>query len=182
MSAACVRTTLSVLALVLAGCSGAGNQDLFDESAAGNDSSSVSPSPTPGTPEPPTKPQGPSTDPGPSPTPTPGPTPQPKELCTQEKEPNNNASRATEFTSSLCGKIETNSDVDYGTFTVPKGATTVILKHNEDNGNATYSLSRNGFPAIMLGDELPVEPGETYAVRISSAGGKPTYELDILFQ
>ena len=182
------------LALALVGCSGAGNADLFDDSSsAGNDTSSINPAPSA-----PAK-SAASNDPAASAPPAPvkpGETPGPKDPappaadCTQEVEPNNVAAKATPFASCLAGKIDSRDDVDWGTFTAPKGAKAIVLKHAETNGAVSYAYYMNGLPLFAEGSDraLDLVPGATYAVQIRSAqagnGGntRPTYQLDISFQ
>ena len=191
---------LSLVTLVtlasLVGCSGAGNADLFDDSSSpGNDTSSINPAPSAPAKSPASDDKAPSAPSGPV---TPGGTPAPKEpapapspaACTQEVEPNNVAAKATPFTSCLAGKIDSKDDVDWGTFTAPKGAKSITLKHAETNGAVSYTYYMNGLPLFAGGGdrEIDVVPGTTYAVQIRSAqpgsGGnvRPTYQLDISFQ
>ena len=200
MSAVRVRA-LAILTVVLVGCSGAGNQDLFDDSASGNATSSVNPTTPAGS----TKTPGASdtktpSDGAPAPT-TPAPTPtmpvdpvQPPAdngKCTAEIEPNDTAAKATAFTSRFCGKIDTASDVDFGTFVVPKGAQSIVIQHSEKGGSVTYRYLVNGvsMPAIDIGDiQLDVVPGTTYAISArasqfqNGSGQHPTYEVDVTFK
>jgi hypothetical protein len=175
---------LSVLGLLLVGCSGATNQDLFEPSGASDTASTL---PGPGSSdssEPPSRAQLPpasSPDAGTVPTP-----PAPTGKCTQEvAEPNNDVRKATQFTSGLCGKIDSNNDVDYGTFTVPPGTKRITWRHAEKGGGrVSYSFSIvGGIPLPQDGDELDVVPGATYTVQIRAAqgngGDRPSYELTI---
>ncbi|MDB4937868.1 MAG: hypothetical protein JWP87_4840 [Labilithrix sp.] len=178
--------SLSVLALLvvpgLAACAGAGNQDLFDETAEGNDTSSADPTPSsqkpPGTsstpaPTPGAKdPEGPQANPG---------------ACTQEVESNDDKQSATKFQTSLCGKIDSANDIDWASFTVPVDAKTVSLTTSEKGGAATYRYYLLGQSIGTNVDELKVLPGATYMVQIrpnrdNGNGGLPTYQLDVSFQ
>jgi hypothetical protein len=47
-------------------------------------------------------------------------------------EPNNEAATATAFGSSLCGALTTGADVDWLSFTLPSGATTLTLTATKD--------------------------------------------------
>ncbi len=183
-----------VCALALVACSGAGNDDLFEGTGEANDTSATSPAgatpPSGATP-------GGATPGGATPTPAPAATPPPPDTnavpppaaatCTPEIEPNNDVTKATPFKTSLCGKIDSASDVDYASFVVPKGATTIDVKHSEKNGKAAYRYFLGG---AMLGtdpDLLEPIPGATYTVQIrldrsGSTTALPTYELDIAFK
>lgn len=184
-------------ALALLGCSGAGNADLFDDSSSpGNDTSSIDPA-TPSAPakspasnhQAPSAPSAPVTTPGAAPAPK-EPTP-PAAVCTHEVEPNNGSAKATPFTSCFAGRIDSRDDVDWGSFTAPKGAKVIALKHAETNGAVSYTYWMNGLPILFADDsagELDVVPGATYAVQIRSAQAgsgtntHPTYQLDISFK
>jgi hypothetical protein len=183
--------SLSVLAVLVAACSGAGNDDLF-ESGQQSDTSSNNPAPAttgtggsatktppttaPGTPEPAPEPPGTPNNPAPD-----------NDTCTPEVEPNNDIAKATLFTSRFCGKIDSGSDVDFARFVVPKTATTVTFKHSEKSGRVSYRFFFGSVPVQPEGDQLTVIPGATYNVqmRLSQSGGsgdRPTYELDVAFQ
>jgi hypothetical protein len=181
---------LSVLALTLvpavAACSGAGNQDLFEDGTAeANDTSSAEP--TPSTQKPPSNgPSGSTTaptpagdDPGTPPQPTPA-------ACTQEAEKNDDPQSATRFQTSFCGKIGSSSDIDWASFVVPMDATSVDLTTSEKGGRATYRYFFLGQPIGSDVDELKVIPGATYFVQIrldrDGGNGLPTYELDVAFK
>lgn len=165
---------LSVLVLALAACSGAGNQDLFEASDE-SDTSAATPSSSPsdkGDGEGPKKP-----DPGPA---------AQGDKCTPEREPNDDAEDATEFTTGFCGKIEDDDDVDYGTFVVPQDVTTMTWKIHETGGKAEYRFSVFGVSFSTNGDTMRAIPGATYQVQIKSASGnsgnRPTYELSVSFK
>lgn len=178
---ACRAAALALVACSVA-CSGAGNQDLFEAAAEQDDTSTTLPAPSTASPDAgtttPSNPSTPTKDAG-----TPEPPAEP-EKCTQEKEPNNDVNKATPFTTGLCGKIDSSSDVDFGSFKVPQGAKSITWKHDENGGQLSYRFFVGGVPVPAADDdELRVVPGATYAVQIRSASGnggnRPTYELTV---
>ena len=200
--AACSARALSFFALLLVGCSGAGNADLFngDPGAPTSTEDDVSATePTPSTKK--QQPAAPGMLPGETPAPapsdpgsgTPGtpadpvPTPAPAPSCTPAAEPNNDLGHAVAFTTSLCGKIDTASDVDYGTFVVPAGKTEISITHAEQDGSVIYLYYFQGIPLLLAGDGMKVLSGATYGVQIrrspmSPSAQRPTYKLDISFK
>jgi hypothetical protein len=183
MALVCVRSALCALALVVTGCSGAGNEDLFDDSGPASDTKLTSPAPSTSQKTPADTPSTPAT---PAPQPPDNPDTKPA-ACTQEIEPNDTSSRATPFTSSFCGRIDTSGDVDYGTFEVPQDAQTIKVSHTEQNGSVTYRYFAEGFPVPVQGDEIELLPGmTTYTVQIrlaNTGGGKqPSYRIDLSFK
>jgi hypothetical protein len=178
MVAACSARILSLLACVaLAACSGAGNEDLFEASGDQADQASTLPAPTTptGTNDAP-KTNTPAKPAQPAPTPT--------AKCTQEDEPNNDQRNATEFDTSICGKIDGNGDTDYASFEVPEDALNVTFKHTETGGKATYRFFLNGLQVSQSADdELRALPGATYTVQVRGQNGdRPSYQLDVTFQ
>jgi len=171
----CVIAPLALAAfasLALAACSGAGNEDLFEGTPS--DTAGTLPTPTtkPGAPTTPTAPATPAKDAGPTPPPADG-------QCTQEREPNNESAKATPFTSGLCGKIDNNNDVDYGSFEAPMNVETISWKHSEKGGRATYRF-------FLLGGgigQVQAIPGGKYVVQVrGSNGDRPTYEVNVAFK
>jgi hypothetical protein len=187
MARSIVVLVAAVATLALAACSGAGNQDLFESASEQSDTASTLPTPsngtsgTPGTGAPSTPP-GTGKDPG-----TTQPTPEPAaDECTPEKEPNDEASKATPFKTGLCGKIDSSNDVDYGSFVVPANARSITWDHTE-SARVSYRFYVAGVPVPALDDEtLQVVPGATYTVQIksgsTSGGNRPTYELTVDIQ
>lgn len=178
----------AVVALALVGCSGAGNQDLFDgDGDPRTDTNAVTPSPS-GSATAPASPGAvlPPNNPGTTPPKPEGEDERPAAKCTPEAEPNNDLAKATPFTTGLCGKIDSNNDVDYGRLTVPVGKTTIVFKHSEKGGKASYRFFAGAVPAQQSGDEVKVIPGMTYSVQVKLASGegnnRPTYELDVEFK
>ena len=178
--------SVSVFAVVLAACSGAGNEDLFEETEQ-QDVSKTDPAPTTTDPVKTTPGKtGETTTPGtPAPPATPT-TPPAADACTQEIEPNNDLVRATPFKERLCGKIDSATDVDYGRIIVPAKATTLTFKHSEKNGRLNYRFFLNSVP-IQANEEINVLPGATYSVQIrpptgGGGGDRPQYELEVAFQ
>ena len=185
--------TAALLALPVAACSGADNQDLFADQAPQNDTSSSNPAPSSPAKTPADQPSsapatgtaGTPAAPAADPTPAPTPPDQPAK-CTQEIEPNNDLAHPTPFTASFCGKIDSANDVDYGSFVVPKGATSIALRHAENNGTVSYRYFMDGVPMLGPDGVLMAVPGATYTVQIKATqnggGARPTYELDVSFK
>jgi hypothetical protein len=186
--AACGARALTFVALVLAGCSGAGNADLFEGSGNQNDIAATDPAPSATTPTPPSE----VPDAGP---PVPVPpvrdagvdAPPPPPACTPEAEPNNDINHATTFTASLCGKIDSNNDVDFGRFVVPAGAKNLTITHAEQNGKVSYRYYLDGQLLPVNGGDINAIPGAVYSVQIKlspagSGGDRPTYQLDVSFK
>jgi hypothetical protein len=180
---------LSLFALLVAGCSGAGNTDLFGTPSEpqAEDTSPTEPVPSATTPVTP-----PSNNP-PPPVPVvpdagPNDAEPPPSKCTPEVEPNSTMTKATTFTVALCGKINSYSDTDYGRFVVPAGATSVAITHAEQGGMVAYRYYVNGqFLNIIDSDDIKVTPGQVYSVQMklaptSNGEDRPTYELGITFQ
>jgi len=171
-----ILACLALAASALAACSGAGNEDLFEASNDQSETTTTLPATTkPATPDA----RAPSTPPK---DPTPAPVPTAK--CTQEDEPNNDQRNATEFQTSICGKIDGNGDTDYASFEVPDDALGVSFKHTETGGKATYRFFLNGLQVPgSVDDELRAIPGQTYTVQVRGQNGdKPSYQLDVSFQ
>lgn len=192
--------TLSLFALLLVGCSGAGNSDLFT-GAPGEPGSSepevTASEPTTSTKkQQPTAPGEPAAAPAPAapapaaPTPpatTPDPAPPPAPTCTHEDEPNDEIHKATSFTTSICGKINTASDIDYVSFVVPPGKTEIAIKHDETGGKVAYRYYIQGIYLPFAGDGMTVIPGVTYSIQMklaptSATADRPNYQVDISFK
>jgi hypothetical protein len=196
--ALCRARALSLFALLLVGCSGAGNADLFNGDpgappSSEDDDTAVEPvastkkeapgqpaaAPAPGSAP---APEAPST---PAPPTTPDPDPAPS--CTHAAEPNNDLNHATVFTASLCGKIDSATDVDFGSFVVPAGKTQISIAHSEEGGKVAYRYYLQGILLPLAGDGMIVIPGMTYSVQAklssaSNSGDRPTYHLDVSFK
>lgn len=191
----------------LAGCSGAGNQDLFEPvsnatlpEAAGAETprtATDSALPAPSSPASPGggnaggAPAQPGAAPAPGTAPAaPGQEPAPEQpvapaaACTAEAEPNNNILLATTFATGLCGKIDNSTDADFGTFVVPAGAQRVDVARVSQGGGIKLDFFRNGQP--IDDDELKPVAGRTYQLRVTRNGGnassRPTYEITVAFQ
>lgn len=108
-------------------------------------------------------------------------------MCTPEAEPNDDATKATPFTTSLCGTIGSDKDVDYARFVVPNDATAVHVKHTEKNGKVAYRYFVGLVPLGSNPGAIDPVHGATYTVQIrrdgNGGGGKalPTYELEVSF-
>jgi hypothetical protein len=189
---------LSFFALLLVGCGGAGNEDLFNgdpgQPAALEDNDTAESDPVSSTkkdaPAPPSAaapaPSVPATPSDPA-TPPATPDPDPAPSCTHTAEPNNDLGHATTFTTSLCGKIDSASDVDFGSFVVPAGKTQISIKHDEQGGKVAYRYYLQGILLPLAGDGMIVIPGLTYSVQMklspsSNAADRPTYQLDVSFK
>jgi hypothetical protein len=178
------------LAALAAACSGAGNEDLF-ETGLTNETSSNEPAPATSASgsagkTSPTQPGTPGSEPTPLPPGTPPTTPPAEGVCTPELEPNNDIAKATPFTSSLCGKIDSLSDVDYGRIVVPMTATTMTFTHAEKNGRVSYRFFFGNIPVQADANQLEVVPGATYNVQMrltpNTGNDRPTYELAVSFK
>ncbi len=178
---------LCLVAVALAGCSGAAGSDLF---AADQSASPTDPAPIGSTPDPtPPLPDGSTVDPTPGPPDAGRPeVDPPAPTCTPEAEPNNDLGHATPFTTSLCGKIATANDVDFGTFKVPQNAKDMQITHVENGGKVNYRYYLNG-TLLPLSESIDAIPGATYGVQIklatgpvSPGGSTPSYQLDVQFK
>ncbi len=178
---------LSLLALVLVGCSGASNQDLFGAASGQNeenDTSATQPAPSSSpkpsaTTEPQPAPVAPTQDAGADAAPE-------AAKCTPPIEPNDSIGNATPFTSSFCGKIDGPGDIDFAKFVVPAGATGLAITHDEKGGKVAYRYYLNGVLLPVQGDGIPAIAGVTYTVQIklaanSNVGDRPTYQLNVFF-
>ena len=182
---------LSLFALLLVGCSGAGNADLFNgdpgepASAEQNDTSASDPGPSTNKQQPTVPGQFAAAPPPAADTPPVAPDPMPK--CPQEAEPNNDINKATLFTTSLCGQIGTASDVDFVSFVVPAGKTEVAIKHDAKGGKIAYRYYLQGIYLPIGGDGMKVIPGATYSIQMklsptSASTDRPSYQVDISFK
>ncbi|HSO36034.1 MAG TPA: hypothetical protein VLT33_26080 [Labilithrix sp.] len=177
---------LALAALVLTACSGAAGSELFAPGDP-NDTSPTDPAPSATTPDP-TPPVPDAGPPEPPPVVPDAGRPDaepPVPTCTQEAEPDNDLSHATVFTASLCGKIDSASDVDFGKFVVPLNAKSLAITHEEKGGKVSYRYYRNG-QQLQASDALDAIPGATYSVQIRLANGnpndRPTYQLNVSFK
>jgi hypothetical protein len=187
--APCGARALSFFALLLVACSGAASTDLFEGAPDQTDTSATDPAPVA------TSPTTPPTGAPPPQTPPPGPVPPttdagvdaapPPPACTPEAEPDNDINHATTFTAHLCGKIDSNNDVDFGRFVVPAGAKGLSITHAEQNGKVIYRYYLNG-TLLPVSENINAIPGAVYSVQIKlspagSGGDRPTYQLNVSF-
>lgn len=182
-----VLPVLAPAMLALAGCSGAGNEDLFEGSGDPTfESNGTQPAPSPSASASASGSSGAVLPPAAEPTPPKNDDEKPEPTCTAEAEPNNDLSRATVFTTRFCGKIESSNDVDHGRITVPAGKTTIVFKIDDKGGKVTTKFFAGAVAVQPQGDELRVVPGMPYTVQIRLASGeggnRPTYEVDVSFK
>lgn len=179
---------LSFVAILLAGCSGAGNEDLFAPSP-GQSVAATDPTPSnPATPPAAPPDQGSSSSPPPQSggqDPQKNDPPPPAEpTCTPESEPNDTIKAATPFKTSFCGQLTTKGDVDNAKVTAPDSAKRIKYNVTSNDGRVTLRVFADGFPIILDNGSMPVMPGSVYTFQISqsSSGGHPTYEVDVTFE
>lgn len=138
-------------------------------------------------PSPPAAPAAPAAPPA-------APSPPPAPACLTEIEPNDDADRATIFTSCISGKLATDKDTDVFRITAPANASSMVVDHAEPNGKVLYRVSRDGGVPILGttvftdgAAKIGVSPGATYVFRLSAANGgaknaaRP-YELRVTFE
>ncbi len=93
--------------------------------------------------------------------------------CTKETEPNDDASKATEFTTCVTGELNGWTDVDTLAITAPTGVTHMVVDHMESKGTIRYAVSvrqASGSTGtsnfnMTFTDQAPrtkITPGETY--------------------
>ena len=170
---------------LIAACSGANDTGLFGAPAT-TDTSPTDPTTTPTASPDPTSPTPIATtapDGGASPDAGTDASP-PEEICTQEVEPDDTLDRATPFSTSFCGSLSSATDVDFGQFAVPQGATNLAITHVETDGKVAYRYYMNGV-LLPVDASIPATPGIVYGVAIRLAAGSktntPSYRLNVAF-
>lgn len=92
--------------------------------------------------------------------------------CESETEPNDNENQANLLSSSLCGQIGTNSDVDFLTFTLPMSAKTMKLTFD---GPVTLKVSVDGANSVTLKagstQGVPFVKGKPYFIEVQGTKG-----------
>jgi hypothetical protein len=116
------------------------------------------------------------------------PPPPPAPACTKEVEPNNEANRATAFTSCVDGSLK-KSDVDFVEIVAPPQTTKITITHEDGGGKIAYRAYINGmpFPAFTgdAPDYIPAVTGATYRFQIQpfgSSNATRTYRLTVTFE
>ncbi|MDB4942737.1 MAG: hypothetical protein JWP97_2271 [Labilithrix sp.] len=182
------RAPLALVALLavfaIGACSGAAGTELFDEPESGG----IRTVPTPDSGASPGAPADASAADAARPPPVDAATPDaapPVATCTTEAEPDDDLEDATPFTTDFCGQVSGQSDQDFGTFTVPAGAKSMLITHTETGGKVAYRYYKNG-QLLPIAAELPATPGTVYAVLVRRAAGskdadQPTYALHVAF-
>lgn len=187
------RIPFCVLAIGLVACSGAAETELFDGDGAngtGISSSPTDPTPSKSGSSSDTSSSPPASAPPPvSTTPPPGQRDPPPagDDCTTELEPNDDLDSATPFDKSLCGKIDSKNDVDYGEIVAPDDATKMTYSITSKDGNVAHRFYVDGAPTFLEnGGAMHVVPGATYTVELrlppGSGGAKPSYRIDVTFE
>jgi hypothetical protein len=178
---------LSFVAILLLGCSGAGNQDLF--APTGQDVAATEPTPSaPATPPAAPPSSDPTTPPAAPPPSDPGPAkndpPEPAEpACTPEAEPNDTVKAATRFTTSFCGTIGSKGDIDNGSVVAPADARKMKYSASAKDGRVVMYVLADGFPIFFEDGEIRVIPGTTYTFQMQqNSGAHPSYEVDVTFE
>lgn len=198
------RRTVSLFALlVVAGCSGATETELFgpatqdrstteptgssgDTGAATGESGQATPS-TSSDPAPPTK-QGDENGNAKGDSQTPPPPPPPTSSCVAEIEPNDGPELANAFTSCFSGALK-RGDLDYARIVAPANATTMKIEHTEDGGSVWYRIYVNGTPYPAFTGQapsyIPAIAGARYDFEMSPStmgGGNRSYQLNVTFE
>ena len=117
-------------------------------------------------------------------TPSPPPPPPPPSDCTAEVEPNESVPTATAIAHRACGALSSSGDVDWVTFTVAHGATTLQLTADDD---AVFAIGKLAYGRCTLlatgktGARLTTSGHSTaLCARISSPGHRTqTYTLSV---
>lgn len=116
------------------------------------------------------------------------PPPPPAPACTAEIEPNNEADRATLFTSCIEGTLK-KSDIDHAEIVAPAQTTKVSIAHEETGGKVSYRVFINGLPfPAFTGDApeyIPAVTSATYRIQMQPSGtgsGTRTYRLAVTFE
>lgn len=116
------------------------------------------------------------------------PPPPPAPACTAEIEPNNEADRATLFTSCIEGTLK-KSDIDYAEIVAPAQTTKLSIAHEETGGKVSYRVFINGLPfPAFTGDApeyIPAVTSATYRIQMQPSGtgsGTRTYRLAVTFE
>lgn len=116
------------------------------------------------------------------------PPPPPAPACTKEVEPNNEANRATSFTSCIEGSLK-KSDVDFVEIVAPAQTTKITIAHEDDGGKIAYRAYINGmpFPAFTgdAPDYIPAVTSATYRFQIQPFGSSSatrSYRLTVTFE
>ena len=100
-----------------------------------------------------------------APPPPPLPPPPPPSDCTPEIEPNGTIALATAMGHRACGALSSSADVDWLTFAVPRGATTLQLT---SDGDAVFAIGRLAYGLCTL-----LATGKTGA-RLTTSGRSTT--------
>lgn len=114
--------------------------------------------------------------------------------CPTEKEPNNETSQATEFTSCITGELTSWTDTDNIKIVAPQGAAEMVIDHIEPQGKIQYSVSTpggNGSFSMSFTDKAPqtkVTGGTTYVFSLKwdnngqgSVSDARTYAVRVAF-
>ena len=98
-----------------------------------------------------------------------------------ESESNNDAASADVVpgqTGTFCGKLSSDTDVDYVKFTLPATAKSFRMSQNATSGAIEIEPSVDG-QAFSFSGTYPFEPGKDYVLKISTSGGALDYRIGI---
>lgn len=99
-----------------------------------------------------------------------------------ESEPNNDAASADVVpgqTGTFCGKISSDTDVDFVKFTLPANAKSFGMSQNTTSGAIKIEPSADGQAFSFSGGNYPFKPGKEYVLKISTSGGALDYRIGI---
>lgn len=102
-----------------------------------------------------------------------------------EMEPNDTEGTANvlpNVSGSICGRLTTNADVDFATFTMPADKTYLFTGYAVSSGGVTLTLTVDG-QSFQAGKQPIVKPGSKYILKATSTNTKEVdYRVDYKFE
>ncbi|OJY17347.1 MAG: hypothetical protein BGO98_00120 [Myxococcales bacterium 68-20] len=99
-----------------------------------------------------------------------------------ESEPNDDAASADSIpgeTGTFCGRIGSDTDVDFVTFTLPANAKSFGMSQKTTSGAIRIEPSVDGTTFPFGGGNYPFKPGKAYTLKISTTGGALDYRIGV---
>jgi hypothetical protein len=99
-----------------------------------------------------------------------------------ESEANNDLASADTMpgqTGTFCGKISSDADVDFVTFTLPANAKSFGMSQNTTSGAIKIEPSVDGEAFPFSGGKYLFRPGKPYVLKISTTGGALDYRISL---
>ncbi|MDF2694960.1 MAG: hypothetical protein K0S65_3343 [Labilithrix sp.] len=99
-----------------------------------------------------------------------------------ESETNNDLASADSMpgqTGTFCGKIGSDADVDFVTFTLPANAKSFGMSQNTTSGAIKIEPSVEGEAFPFSGGNYLFKPGKPYVLKISTTGGALDYRISL---